>query len=143
VLLARREPGSSPCGGYHDKQFRDVVDAALAGGCRCWRYRGRRDRGRASHHGVAAGAALVQLTRRVLKGPQIVVKRVARSDRRGGRLVVLSPILACLPSSSRVDLESRFLHAGARGRGGGLQDLQLRTMVDGAEAKRESYCRRA
>jgi lipopolysaccharide/colanic/teichoic acid biosynthesis glycosyltransferase len=85
------------------------------------------------------GQPLVQLTAPSLRVPQLVVKRAL--DLIGGTmgLVVLSPLLAIL--AVLVKLESRgpaFFAQERVGRGGRLFKIfKLRTMVDGAEAKRD------
>jgi lipopolysaccharide/colanic/teichoic acid biosynthesis glycosyltransferase len=82
---------------------------------------------------------LVQLTAPSLKVPQLVVKRALDLIGATMSLVVLSPLLAIL--AVLVKLESRgpaFFAQERVGRGGRLFKIfKLRTMVDGAEAKRD------
>jgi exopolysaccharide biosynthesis polyprenyl glycosylphosphotransferase len=128
------------CGYLTDKQFQDVVDAALAGGCQVLAV--PRAAEIAGVHPTTVwrrGQPLVQLTAPSLKVPQLVVKRALDLIGATMGLVVLSPVLAIL--AVLVKLESRgpaFFAQERVGRGGRLFKIyKLRTMVDGAEAKRD------
>jgi exopolysaccharide biosynthesis polyprenyl glycosylphosphotransferase len=128
------------CGYLTDKQFQDVVDAALAGGCQVLAV--PRAAEIAGVHPTTVwrrGQPLVQLTAPSLKVPQLVVKRALDLIGATMGLVVLSPLLAIL--AVLVKLESRgpaFFAQGRVGRGGRLFKIfKLRTMVDGAEAQRD------
>jgi len=82
---------------------------------------------------------LVQLTAPSLKGPQLIAKRVVDLIGATIGLIVLSPILVIL--AVLVKLGSRgpaFFTQERVGRGGRLfKIIKLRTMVDGAEARRD------
>jgi len=100
------------CGYLTDKQFRDVVDAALAGGCQVLAVPRAADV--AGVHPTTVwrrGQPLVQLTAPSLRGALLI-----KLDSRG-------PV---------------FFTQARVGRGGRVfRIIKLRTMVDGAEAKRE------
>src|SRR2546427_5560064 len=85
------------------------------------------------------GQALVELTAPSLKGPQLVAKRALDLAGAAIGLIVLSPVFAIL--AVLVKLGSRgpaFFTQERVGRGGRLfRIIKLRTMVDGAEAKRD------
>ena len=128
------------CGYLTDKQFQDVVDAALAGGCQVLSV--PRAVEIAGVHPTTVwrrGQPLVQLTAPSLKGPQLIAKRVVDLIGATIGLIVLSPILVIL--AVLVKLGSRgpaFFTQERVGRGGRLfKIIKLRTMVDGAEAKRD------
>src|SRR5882762_2935278 len=85
------------CGYLTDTQFRDVVDAALAGGCQVLSV--PRAAEIAGVHPTTVwrrGQPLVQLTAPSLKGPQLVAKRALDLMGAVVGLVVLSPIVAVL-----------------------------------------------
>src|SRR5439155_584052 len=86
------------------------------------------------------GQPLVQLTAPSLKGPQLIAKRVVDLIGATIGLIVLRPILVIL--AVFVKLGSRgpaFFTQERVGRGGRLfKIIKLRTMVDGAEARRDS-----
>src|SRR5205807_5043627 len=85
------------------------------------------------------GQPLVQLTAPSLKGPQLLAKRALDLIGATIGLMVLTPIIAIL--AGLVKLGSRgpaFFTQERVGRGGRLfKIIKLRTMVDGAEAKRD------
>src|SRR5439155_1485321 len=80
------------CGYVTDKQFQDVVDVALAGGCQVLAV--PRAAEVAGVHPTTVwrrGQPLVQLTAPSLKGPQLIAKRALDLIGAGIGLVVLSP----------------------------------------------------
>ena len=128
------------CGYLTNSQFREVVDSALAGGCQVLSV--PRAAEIAGVHPTTVwrrGQPLVQLTAPSLKGPQLIAKRVLDLIGAVVGLVVLSPILAVL--AVLIKLGSRgpvFFTQERVGRGGrNFKIYKLRTMVDGAEAKRD------
>jgi exopolysaccharide biosynthesis polyprenyl glycosylphosphotransferase len=128
------------CGYLTDTQFRDVVDSALAGGCQVLAV--PRAAEIAGVHPTTVwrrGQPLVQLTAPSLKGPQLVVKRGLDLIGAVVGLVVLSPILACLAVFIKLGSRGPVFFTQERvGRGGRrFKIYKLRTMVDGAEAKRD------
>jgi exopolysaccharide biosynthesis polyprenyl glycosylphosphotransferase len=128
------------CGYLSDKQFQDVVDAALAGGCQVLAVpRAAEIAGVHPNTVWRRGQPLVQLTAPSLKGPHLVVKRAL--DLMGATigLVALSPVLAILAVLVKLGSPGPAFFAQERvGRGGRLfRILKLRTMVDGAEARRD------
>ena len=140
LLAASGAQAVALCGYLTDKQFRDVVDAALAGGCQVLAV--PRAAEIAGVHPTTVwrrGQPLVQLTTPSLKGPQLVVKRVLDLIGAVVGLVVLSPILACLAVLIKVGSRGPVFFTQERvGRGGRhFKIYKLRTMVDGAEAKRD------
>ncbi|TMI70654.1 MAG: sugar transferase, partial [Bacillati bacterium ANGP1] len=123
-----------------DKQFRDVVDAALAGGCQVLAVPRAADV--AGVHPTTVwrrGQPLVQLTAPSLRGPQLIAKRALDLIGAAIGVVVLSPVLAVLALLIKLDSRGPVFFTQARvGRGGRVfRIIKLRTMVDGAEAKRE------
>ena len=128
------------CGYLTDKQFRDVVDAALAGGCQVLAVPRAADV--AGVHPTTVwrrGQPLVQLTAPSLRGPQLIAKRALDLIGAAIGVVVLSPVLAVLALLIKLDSRGPVFFTQARvGRGGRVfRIIKLRTMVDGAEAKRE------
>src|SRR5207302_6664334 len=128
------------CGYLTDKQFQDVVDAALAGGCQVLSV--PRAVEIAGVHPTTVwrrGQPLVQLTAPSLKGPPLIVKRVVDLIGAAIGLVILSPVFAVL--AVMIKLDSRgpvFFRQERVGQGGRrFKIIKLRTMVDGAEAKRD------
>jgi exopolysaccharide biosynthesis polyprenyl glycosylphosphotransferase len=128
------------CGYLTDKQFQGVVDAALAGGCQVLAV--PRAAEIAGVHPTMVwrrGQPLVQLTAPSLKVPQLIVKRALDLIGATIGLVVLCPVLAILAAFVKLGSPGPAFFAQERvGRGGRLfKILKLRTMVDGAEAKRD------
>ncbi len=128
------------CGYLTDKQFQNVVDAAFAGGCQVLAV--PRAAEIAGVHPTTVwrrGHPLVQLTAPSLKVPQLIVKRVLDLIGATIGLVALSPVLGILAALVKLDSRGPAIFAQERvGRGGRLfKILKLRTMVDGAEAKRD------
>jgi lipopolysaccharide/colanic/teichoic acid biosynthesis glycosyltransferase len=123
-----------------DKQFQDVVDAALAGGCQLLSV--PREVELAGVHPNTVwrrGQALVQLTAPSLHGPQLIAKRAVDLVGATIGLILATPLLAVL--AVLIKLGSRgpvFFTQERVGRGSRLfKIIKLRTMVDGAEAKRD------
>src|SRR3989441_16561 len=128
------------CGYLTDTQFRDVVDAAFAGGCQVLAV--PRAAEIAAVHPTTVwrrGQPLVQLTAPSLKGPQMIVKRALDLIGAVVGLILLSPILAIL--AVLVKLGSRgpaFFTQERVGRGGRLfKIIKLRAVGDGREGKRD------
>jgi exopolysaccharide biosynthesis polyprenyl glycosylphosphotransferase len=128
------------CGYLTDKQFQDVVDVALAGGCQVLAV--PRAAEIAGVHPTTVwrrGQPLVQLTAPSLKGPQLLVKRALDLIGAMIGLVLAVPLLAVL--AALIKLGSRgpvFFTQERVGQGGRLFKIfKLRTMVDGAEGKRD------
>lgn len=134
------------CGYLTEAQFRQVVDAALTGGCQLlsvprsiqiagvhpttvWRHR----------------QPLVELTAPSLKGWQLAVKRVMDLVGATIALVLLSPILAVVATLVKLDSLGPVVFTQDRvGLGGRLFKIfKLRTMVDGAEAQRDELLSRS
>ncbi len=128
------------CGYLTDKQFQDVVDAALAGGCQVLSVpRAVEIAGVHPNTVWRRGQPLVQLTAPSLKGPQLIVKRAVDIIGAAIGLVILSPVLALLGVIIKLDSRGPVFFRQERiGRGGRrFKIIKLRTMVDGAEAKRD------
>ncbi|TLY53095.1 MAG: sugar transferase, partial [Gemmatimonadetes bacterium] len=91
------------------------------------------------------GAPLIELTAPNLKGWQVFLKRVIDLVGAGVGLVVLSPFLALVAAA--VKLESRgpvFFTQVRVGRGGRrFRIVKFRTMVDGAEKRRDELLSRS
>ncbi len=128
------------CGYLTDGGFHDVVDAALAAGCKVlsvpraieiagvqptmvWRRR----------------QPLVELTAPTLRGGQLVVKRAMDILGASIALVLLSPVMLVVAVLVKLDSRGPMLFRQERvGRGGRrFQIIKFRTMVLGAEARRD------
>jgi len=128
------------CGYVTDKQFQDVVDVALAGGCQVLAV--PRAAEVAGVHPTTVwrrGQPLVQLTAPSLKGPQLIAKRALDLIGAGIGLVVLSPVIAMLAVLIKLGSPGPVFFTQERvGQGGRrFKIFKLRTMVDGAEGKRD------
>jgi len=128
------------CGYVTDKQFQDVVDVALAGGCQVLAV--PRAAEVAGVHPTTVwrrGQPLVQLTAPSLKGPQLIAKRALDLIGAGIGLVVLSPVIAILAVLIKLGSPGPVFFTQERvGQGGRrFKICKLRTMVDGAEEKRD------
>ncbi len=128
------------CGYLSDKQFHELVDTALAGGCQVLSV--PRSVKIAGVHPTTVwrrGQPLVELTAPSLKGWQLAVKRVMDVIGSVIGLIVLSPVLAVI--AALVKLESpgpAFFTQQRVGRGGRwFRIIKFRTMVDGAERHRD------
>ena len=129
------------CGFLTDSQFRQVVDAALTGGCQVLSVPRVVELARVHPTTVwRRGQPLVQLTAPSLKGQQLLVKHVLDIAGASVGLVLLSPVFALL--AVIVKLHSRgpvFFTQDRVGRGGRLfKIIKFRTMVDGAENHRDA-----
>src|SRR2546427_4014399 len=91
------------------------------------------------------GQALVELTAPSLKGPQLIAKRMVDLVGAAIGLIVLSPVFAILAVLVKLDSRGPAFFTQERvGRGGRLfRIIKLRTMVDGAEAKRDGLLSRS
>src|SRR2546422_779041 len=128
------------CGYVTDKQFEEVVDTALAAGCQVLSV--PRTVKIAGVHPTTVwrrGQPLVQLTAPSLKGPQLVLKRMLDLAGALFGLVLFSPLLVVLAALIRLDSRGPVFFTQDRvGRGGRLfKIVKLRTMVDGAAARRD------
>src|SRR5712692_2883722 len=128
------------CGFLTDSQFQQIVDAALTGGCQVLSV--PRVVELAGVHPTTVwrrGQPLVQLTAPSLRGQQLVVKRVIDIIGSIAGLVFLSPVFAILGMLVKLDSPgSAFFRQDRVGLGGRLfKIIKFRTMVDGAEAKRD------
>src|SRR5437762_404981 len=128
------------CGYLTDKQLQDVVDSALAGGCQVLAV--PRAAEIAGVHPTTVwrrGQPLVQLTAPSLKGPQLIAKRALDLIGAGIGLVVLSPVIAILAVLIKLGSPGPVFFTQERvGQGGRrFKIFKLRTMVDGAEGKRD------
>jgi len=134
------------CGYFSDSSFRDIVDAALTSGCKVlavprsveiagvepklvWRH----------------NQPLVELTAPTLRGGQLMVKRLV--DVVGGSvaLVLASPVMLLVAALVKIDSKgSVFFRQSRVGRSGGLFKIfKFRTMVAGAEERREELQERS
>src|SRR5213596_2593711 len=129
------------CGYVTDKQFQDVVDVALAGGCQVLAV--PRAAEVAGVHPTTVwrrGQPLVQLTAPSLKGPQLMAKRVVDLIGAGIGLVVLSPVIAMLAVLIKLGSPGPVFFTQERvGQGGRrFKILKFRTMVNGADGAKSS-----
>jgi exopolysaccharide biosynthesis polyprenyl glycosylphosphotransferase len=128
------------CGFLTQSQFRDVVDAALASGCQVLSV--PRVLEVAGVHPTTVwrnGQPLVELTAPGLKGQQLLVKRAIDVFGSMLGLVFLSPVYLIVALLVKWDSRgSVFFQQYRVGRGGRLfKIVKFRTMVDGAEGKRD------
>lgn len=128
------------CGFLTDAQLREVVDAALTGGCQVLSV--PRVVEVAGVHPTTVwrqGQPLVQLTAPSLKGQQLLIKRAIDIAGSAAGLVLLSPVFVIVALLVKLDSRgSVFFQQYRVGRGGRLfRIMKFRTMVDGAEGKRD------
>lgn len=129
------------CGYFSDSRFHDVVDAALAGGCqvlsvpRAIELAGVQPTVIWRHH-----QPLVELSAPTLRGGQLFVKRVVDIVVATVGLLVISPLLAVVALAVKLDSPGPMLFRQERvGRGGRrFRIIKFRTMVEGAEERREA-----
>ncbi len=129
------------CGYLTDKQFQEVVDAALSGGCQVLSVPRAVDIVGVHPNTVwRRGQPLVQLTAPSLKGWQLAVKRVIDVLGAAVGLIVLSPVFAVLAalvkigSAGTVFFRQERVGFGARR----FKILKFRTMVNGADGAKSS-----
>ena len=129
------------CGYLTDKQFQEVVDAALSGGCQVLSVPRAVDIVGVHPNTVwRRGQPLVQLTAPSLKGWQLAVKRVIDLLGAALGLVVLSPALAVLAGLVKLDSAGTVFFRQERVGFGGrtFKMLKFRTMVNGADGAKSS-----
>jgi exopolysaccharide biosynthesis polyprenyl glycosylphosphotransferase len=126
------------CGFFSDRQFHDVVDGALAGGCQVLAV--PREMQVVGVHPTTvwrAGQPLVELTRPALKGRQLFLKRFLDLVGSAFWLTVLSPLIAFIYVA--IKLESRgpaiFGHRRLGINGRVFNCLKFRSMHADAEAR--------
>ena len=128
------------CGYLTDARFHDVVDAALTGGCKVL----------AVPRSVAIAGVepklvwrhdqpLVELTTPTLRGGQLIVKRLVDVIGATVGLVLGTPVFLLIAALVKLDSPGPvFFRQNRVGRGGGLFKIfKFRTMVAGAEGRRE------
>src|SRR5437870_267476 len=134
------------CGYLADVRFREVVDASLEAQSQVLSIpRSNAIAGVQPTLMWRRGAPLIELTAPNLKGWQVFLKRVIDLVGAGVGLVVLSPFLALVAAAVKV--ESRgpvFFTQNRVGRGGRrFRIVKFRTMVDGAEKRRDELLSRS
>jgi len=129
------------CGYLTDTQFRDVVDAGLAGGCQLLAV--PRSAGIAGVHPTTVwrrGQPLVELTAPTLKGSQLFLKRVLDLIVSGFGLVMTAPFFALIWIAIRLDSPGpgifRHRRLGLNGRT--LTCYKFRSMHGDAEERLRS-----
>jgi exopolysaccharide biosynthesis polyprenyl glycosylphosphotransferase len=129
-----------------EQQFREVVDTGLAGGCQVLSV--PRSVAIAGVHPTTVwrgGQPLVELTAPSLKEWQYVAKRAMDVAGATLGLVVLSPVFALV--AALVKLESSgpvfFLQKRVGRSGSTFRIIKFRTMIDGAETRREELLSRS
>jgi len=128
------------CGYLSQAQFEEVLDTALAAGCQVLSVPRTVEIAGVHPNTVwRRGQPLVQLTAPSLKGPQLIVKRALDLVGAAFGLIVLSPVFAILALMVKLDSRGPAFFTQERvGWGGRLfRIIKFRTMVDGAEAKRD------
>src|SRR5437879_969631 len=133
-------------GHLSEQQFRDVVDAALAGGCQVLSV--PRSVQIAGVHPTTVwrrGQALVELTAPSLKGWQLALKRLMDVAGATIGLVLLSPVFALLAVLVKLESAGPVFFQQERVGGGGrrFRIVKFRTMVDGAEKRRDELLSRS
>jgi len=129
------------CGYMTDKQFQEIVDTALAGGCQVLSVpRSVRIAGVHPKTVWRQGQPLVELTAPSLKGWQLAVKRVVDVIGSLIGLVAASPVLAAIAVSVKLDSPGPVLFRQERVGFGGraFRMLKFRTMRDGADAEKQT-----
>ena len=146
VLAASGAQAVVIAGYVTEPQFRQVVDTALAGGCQVLSV--PRSVKIAGVHPTTVwrgGQPLVELTAPSLKGWQLVVKRAM--DITGATLgvVLLSPVFALVAALVKLDSPGPVFFTQERVGGGGrrFRIIKFRTMVDGAEKRRDELLSRS
>ena len=134
------------CGYLPDVRFREVVDASLAAESQVLSVpRSNAVAGVQPNLIWRRGQPLIELTAPSLKAWQVAVKRVIDAIGSAVGLVVLSPLFALVAAA--VKLESRgpvFFTQERVGRGGRrFRIIKFRTMVDGAEQRRDELLSRS
>jgi exopolysaccharide biosynthesis polyprenyl glycosylphosphotransferase len=134
------------CGYLSDVRFREVVDASLAAESHVLSVpRSNAIAGVQPNLLWRRGQPLIELTAPSLKAWQVAVKRAIDVVGSAVGLVVLSPLLALVAAA--VKLESRgpvFFTQQRVGRGGRpFRIIKFRTMVDGAEKRRDELLSRS
>ena len=127
------------CGYLTDRQFQDVVDAALAGGCQVLAV--PRAAEIAGVHPTTVwrrGQPLVELTAPSLRGWQLSAKRIADIAGAVVGLVVTAPLILVVAAAIKLDSPGDVLFSQERvGFGGGrFRMLKLRTMRRGADGEK-------
>jgi exopolysaccharide biosynthesis polyprenyl glycosylphosphotransferase len=134
------------CGFLPDGRFREVVDAALAAQSQLLSVpRSNKIAGVQPSLVWRRGQPLIELTAPTLKGWQVFVKRVIDVIGATVGVVVLAPLFALVAAA--VTLESPgpvFFTQERVGRGGRrFRIIKFRTMVDGAEKRRDELLSRS
>ena len=128
------------CGYLSDKQFHDVVDAALTAGCRVLSVpRSMAIAGVSPTLVWRSNQPLVELTAPTLRGGQLIIKRCFDLIGASVGLILATPILLLI--AAVVKLDSRgpvFFRQDRVGRGGRIFKIfKFRTMVSDAEHRRD------
>src|SRR5438445_9217765 len=128
------------CGYLSQAQFQEVVDTALAAGCQLLSVPRTLEIAGVHPNTVwRRGQPLVELTAPSLKGPQLVAKRALDLAGAAIGLIVLSPVFAILALLVKLDSRGAAFFSQERVWLGGrlFRVIKLRTMVHGAQAKRD------
>ena len=134
------------CGYVTDRQFQDIVETALTAGCQVLSV--PRSFSIAGVHPTTVwrlGQPLVELTAPSLKGWQLAVKRAVDVMGAIVGLILLSPLFAALAALVKLESPGPVFFTQQRvGRGGRLfRIMKLRTMVNGAEQRRDELLSRS
>jgi exopolysaccharide biosynthesis polyprenyl glycosylphosphotransferase len=129
-----------------EQQFRDVVDAALAGGCQVLSV--PRSVQIAGVHPTTVwrrGQPLVELTAPSLKEWQLVAKRAMDIAGAALGLVLLSPVFAVVAALVKLESPGPIFFKQERVGSGGrrFRIIKFRTMVDGADQRRDELLSRS
>jgi exopolysaccharide biosynthesis polyprenyl glycosylphosphotransferase len=127
------------CGHLTDAQFGQVVDASLAAGCHVLSV--PRAVGTAGVHPATvwrSGQPLVELTRPVLRGRELFIKRVVDVMGSVIGLLVAAPVLLAIAVAIRLTSRGPILFRQERVGFGGrpFRMLKFRTMKNGADAEK-------
>src|SRR5438128_262699 len=147
LVLAASGARAVVISGYlSEQQFRDVVDTALGGGCQVLSV--PRSVQIAGVHPMTVwrgGQALGGLTAPSLKGWQLALKRVMDVAGATIGLVLLSPVFALLAVLVKLESAGPVFFQQERVGGGGrrLRTIKFRTMVHGAETRRDELLSRS
>jgi exopolysaccharide biosynthesis polyprenyl glycosylphosphotransferase len=134
------------CGELPNDQFCEVVDATLAAGCQLLSAPGALELAGVEPTVVwRQGQPLVRLTAPSLQGQQLVIKRLIDVLGSAFALALVGPLFGAISVLIKLDSRGPVLFRQARvGRGGRtFRIIKFRTMVDGAEARRDALLDRS
>jgi len=134
------------CGHMPDARFHEVVDAALTAGCQVLSVPGAMEMVGVQPRLVwRREQPLIELSAPSLKGWQLVLKRAVDLSGAAISLLIASPLMGLLALAVKLDSPGPVFFRQERiGRGGRpFRIIKFRTMVDGAERRRDELLSRS